>query len=74
MYDYEDMVGYLNGPSTSSVAETILKFLEEHIYANPEQWYQWKQYLQIKTAPGNNSRDERPASPLVLKRALDSAP
>ena len=74
MYDYVDMIGYLNRPSTSSVAETILKFLEEQIYTNPEQWYQWKQYLQIKTAPGNSRRDEQPASSLVLKRALDSAP
>jgi lauroyl/myristoyl acyltransferase len=74
MYDYADMIGYLNGPSTLSVAETILKFLEEHIYANPEQWYQWKQYLQIKTTSGDSSGVEQPTSPLVLKRALDSVP
>ena len=74
MYDYAEMIGYLNGPSTSSIAETILKFLEVYIHANPEQWYQWKQYLQIKTAPGNSSGDEQPTSPLVLKRAFDAAP
>ena len=74
MYDYADMKGHLERPSTSSIAETILKFLELYIYASPEQWYQWKQYLQIKTAPGNSGADEQSASALVLKRAFDTAP
>lgn len=72
MYDYADMMGYLNGPVTSSIGETILKILEEHIYANPEQWYQWKQYLKIRMAPAESKTGEL-SSPLVLRPAFEKA-
>ena len=51
MYAYEDMVRALGRSSASSVGETVLKFLEQHIYTNPEQWYQWIKYPEIRTLP-----------------------
>jgi lauroyl/myristoyl acyltransferase len=66
MYDYADMVRYLDERTSSSIGETILKILEVHIYANPDQWYQWKKYLKIKTAPPDSRAQELTAS-LALK-------
>ena len=72
MYDYADMVRYLNERSTSSIGETLLKILEVHIYANPDQWYQWKQYLKIRTAPPDGRAEELNPS-LALKPLFDKA-
>ena len=47
MADYPEMLSRLAQPSRLSVGETVLKFLERSIYANPEQWYQWKKYFAI---------------------------
>jgi len=71
--DYIEMTESLEKPSTLSIGETLLKFLELYIYANPEQWYQWNQYLKIKTAPADGRADHRLASPLVLKPAFEKA-
>ena len=51
MCAYEDMVRALGRSSASSVGETVLKFLEQHIYTTPEQWYQWIKYHEIRTLP-----------------------
>jgi lauroyl/myristoyl acyltransferase len=46
--DYQDL--FLRfGMMTSSVGGLVLKALEEHIYAFPEEWYQWKNYSLIHT-------------------------
>ena len=47
MADYPEMLSRLAQPSRLSVGEAVLKFLERSIYANPEQWYQWKKYFAI---------------------------
>jgi lauroyl/myristoyl acyltransferase len=74
MYDYADMLAFFNRSSPLSIGETLLKFLEQFIYANPEQWYQWKEYLAIKTAPADAKSDDHPTSPIVLKPAFHRAP
>ena len=51
MHAYEDMLQILHDIAPSSSGETVLKFLERYIYSNPEQWYQWKNYNEIKTFP-----------------------
>ena len=66
MYNYEDMLQILGDTSISSVGETMLKFLEQYIYANPEQWYQWKEYVEIEPVPTFGKINEKAASPLVL--------
>lgn len=47
MLDYPEMLSRLQQPYGLSVGEAVLKFLERSIYANPEQWYQWKKYFAI---------------------------
>jgi KDO2-lipid IV(A) lauroyltransferase len=72
LYNYADMVKYLNERSTSSIGETILKILEVHIYANPDQWYQWKQYLKIETALPDRRAQEL-TSTFALNPVFDKA-
>jgi lauroyl/myristoyl acyltransferase len=50
MYSYEDMLKMLNGTPMLTVGETVLKVLEQFIYHNPEQWYQWKKYPAIRNS------------------------
>lgn len=67
MHHYQDMLQILdNGPGVS-VGETVLKFLERFIYANPEQWYQWKKYIEIKGLPASGVNVERTMSLPSLK-------
>jgi KDO2-lipid IV(A) lauroyltransferase len=71
MYPYEHMLRLPGSSWASSVGETVLRILEQHIYANPEQWYLWKKYTDIITFPSPSGTPEKFASPLVLKPALD---
>ena len=70
MYGYEDMLEILQERSPSSVGETLLKFLEYYIYAYPEQWYQWKQYPEIKDISGPKIKVEEQTSFRLLKPAF----
>ncbi len=47
MVDYPEILSRLVQPYRLSAGEAVLKFLERSIYANPEQWYQWKKYFAI---------------------------
>lgn len=47
MLDYPEILSRLEQPYGFSIGEAVLKFLERSIYANPEQWYQWKKYFAI---------------------------
>jgi len=47
LLDYPEILSRLQQPYRLSVGEAVLKFLERSIYANPEQWYQWKKYFAI---------------------------
>ena len=71
MYTYEDMLKMLYGISSSlSVGEAALKFLEQFIYYHPEQWYQWKKYIEIETITTSGLQVERPRSFPLLKPAF----
>jgi hypothetical protein len=49
-----------------SVGAAALKYLEQFIYKHPQEWYQWKKYLQIETLPWNDQEVERvPSIPLL---------
>jgi len=58
------------GKNPSSVGEAVLEFFEQYIYSYPEEWYQWKNYIEIKTVPGFGIKVERPTSISMLKPAL----
>jgi len=71
MYTYEDMLKMLYGiSSSSSVGEAALKFLEQFIYYHPEQWYQWKKYIEIETITTSGFQVEIPRSFPLLKPAF----
>ena len=66
MYAYEDMLQVLHDAVPSSPGETALKLLEQYIYSNPEQWYQWEKYDAIKDSNvGNNLSKTATSSPLL---------
>jgi len=71
MYTYEDMLKMLYGISSSlSVGEAALKFLEQFIYYHPEQWYQWKKYIEIEAITTSDLQVEIPRSFPLLKPAF----
>lgn len=70
MYSYEEMLEMLNDVSSFSVGETILKFLEQFIYHYPEQWYQWKEYVNLKSTPVPDMKVEQLSSLPFLKPAF----
>ncbi|MCK4825618.1 hypothetical protein KA005_58255, partial [bacterium] len=53
-----------------SSGETVLKFLERYIYSNPEQWYQWKNYNEIKMLPSPEAKVAGKTSLPLFKPAL----
>jgi len=66
---YQDiLLRFCNTPS--SVGKAILEFFEQYIYSYPEEWYQWKNYIKIKTLSGSGIRVERPTPFPSLKPAL----
>ena len=75
MVDYPEILSRLEQPSCLSVGEAVLKFLEKAIYANPEQWYQWKEYFSIGSCslPGRVRKDLKPLYPVVIKTYLENA-
>ena len=74
MYNYEDMLQFVQDLAPASVGETVLKFLERYIYSNPEQWYQWKNYGEIGMPPIAGTKTVKPASLPLLKPAFGKAP
>lgn len=58
---YRDILSCLENPQ-SSPAAAILKFLESHIYAHPEEWYQWKHYANLGSAstPTKTGKAKKP--------------
>jgi len=70
MYAYEDMLQILHDIAPFSSGETVLKFLERYIYSNPEQWYQWKNYNEIKTLPSPEAKVASKTSLPLFKPAL----
>ncbi len=75
MADYPEMLSRLAQPSRLSVGEAVLKFLERSIYANPEQWYQWKKYFAIgtDTLHVRVKKDFKPRYPVAIKAHFGNA-
>ncbi|MFZ7112212.1 MAG: lysophospholipid acyltransferase family protein [Desulfatiglandales bacterium] len=63
----DEMAQRMKNGGFSSVGETVLKFLEHHIYQNPEQWYQWKNYGEIGWVPSYIPGGNPPERPALLK-------
>lgn len=74
MVDYPEILSQLRHASYLSVGEAVLKFLERSIYANPEQWYQWKEYFSIGSVllSGRVKRNEKPHHPTVIKTCFEN--
>jgi len=73
MYAYEDMLHVLRTlPHVvpSSPGETVLKSLEQYIYTNPEQWYQWKNYADVRFSPSPRANVEIIKPPPLMKPAF----
>jgi len=73
MCSYQDMLQGHGHESMLSIGEAVLRLLEKFIFANPEQWYQWKKYLDIEIPSAKSGRAEKPTSPLILKPAFGMA-
>jgi len=67
--NYQDIVQTV-GKTPSSIGEAVLEFFEQYIYSYPEEWYQWKNFIEIKTLSGSGIRVERPTPFPSLKPAL----
>lgn len=63
---YQDLLVEL-GYTTRSVGEAILKCFEQYVYLYPEEWYQWKNYAEIKIPSVSETRVER-VGPLALPK------
>ena len=66
---YQDLLQRV-GNASSSVGEAILETFVQYIYSYPEEWYQWKNYMQIKALSGSGARVERPPAFPSLQPAL----
>lgn len=73
MYSYEGILRLMENAALPSVGETVLKFLEQCIYANPEQWYQWKNYSKIGLAPSHAAAGKTVVSLPLLEPDLAEA-
>ncbi len=49
--DMREMVRRVVSIPSPSAGELLLKYLESYIYRYPEEWYQWRKYVQIETVP-----------------------
>ncbi|MFO7599691.1 MAG: hypothetical protein R6X27_07765, partial [Candidatus Desulfacyla sp.] len=72
MCDYEHMSHRFGQQSGVSAGEAVLRLLEQFIYTNPEQWYQWKKFLDIQAFPTNGDRIETPSPSLMLRPVFGS--
>jgi len=67
MCSYEDMKKTLNTTSLPTAGEAVLKVLEQFIYYNPEQWYQWKKYKDLRRHSTIDVKTAKPISPQFLE-------
>lgn len=75
MADYPEILSRLRQPSRLSAGEAVLKILERSIYANPEQWYQWKKYFAIGSGTDHvrSKIDAKTRVPVFLQPYLENA-
>ena len=69
LHSYEDILSRSH-TAFSSIGEALLKTLEQYIYSYPEQWYQWKNYMDIKAFPAYGAVLDTPAVVPLLKPAF----
>jgi Kdo2-lipid IVA lauroyltransferase/acyltransferase len=69
----KEMEAAVPGASHLSPGALVLKFLEQYIYANPDEWYQWKKYFQIASLPSSDVAAERPLPIPVLNPSFGKA-
>ena len=50
-----------------SVGAVLLKFMEQYIYKNPEEWYQWKKYPTLNTFSPSEAHGQESLSTSLLK-------
>jgi Kdo2-lipid IVA lauroyltransferase/acyltransferase len=53
--------------SNASIGKIVLKLLEQYIYNFPEEWYQWKKFLEIRTLEGKSDKPGETRSPAFLQ-------
>ena len=59
------------GKTPSSVGEAILKAFEQYVYTYPEEWYQWKNYAEIRANSSIMVGVEKQSSSQWLKPAFN---
>jgi len=69
----EQMQACIPAAAQVSVGALVLKFLERHIYAYPEQWYQWKKYFEIDGLIRDAHPIPSPAIPPALEPSFGKA-
>jgi len=70
VHSLEEMVKKLDSSVNMSIGAVVLKFLEHYIYKYPEEWYQWKNYPNIRYATASTTWDNKEASPSLLQPVL----
>ena len=61
--NYQDILQRV-GKIPSSIGEGVLEFFQQYIYSYPEEWYQWKNFIEVKTVPalGMRPKEEKISS------------
>jgi len=70
---WEKMAQGYQQPRDMPIGTVVLKFLEQHIYMHPEEWYQWKKYPAIETVPLAIVPARAPSSIPFLEPSLEKA-
>jgi len=70
----QEMAQALQTPTRFSLGELVLKVLEQYIYKHPEDWYQWKKYLDVEALPSDRIRVDRPLTLPLLEPSFGVHP
>ena len=70
----QEMVQAFQTSTRFSIGELVLKVLEQYIYKHPEEWYQWKKYLDVEALPSDRIRADRPFTLPLLEPSFGVHP
>ncbi len=70
----QEMARAFQTPTRFAIGELVLKVLEQYIYKHPEEWYQWKKYLDVEALPSNRMRVDRPIALPLLEPSFSVHP
>ncbi len=70
----QEMARAFQTPTRFAVGELVLKVLEQYIYKHPEEWYQWKKYLDVEALPSDRIRADRPFTLPLLEPSFGVHP